>query len=186
MTELSLNEVESLAAKVGRGGGFSWGLAEEIGRSARRLAQGGLPWADALLALAEKSRKRCKRLRRLERNNGEGAESETLERAAVPGARRRAADRRSGDPAGRGLCVLRTSAFRIWIAGMLAASGVADGFEIAWPGGFSIGRPARRHSEGVGRRLAGAGRGCHDIATRRSVDAAAASAAPRLGRTTPF
>ena len=53
MTELSLNEVESLAAKVGRGGGFSWGLAEEIGRGARRLAQGGLPWAEALLALAE-------------------------------------------------------------------------------------------------------------------------------------
>ena len=43
MTDLSLNEVESLAAKAGRGGGFSWGLAEEIGRSARRLAQGGLP-----------------------------------------------------------------------------------------------------------------------------------------------
>ena len=53
MTELSLNEVESLAAKVGRGAGFSWGLAEEIGRGARQLAQGGLPWAEALLALAE-------------------------------------------------------------------------------------------------------------------------------------
>ncbi len=53
MTELSLNEVESLAAKVGRGAGFSWGLSEEIARGARQLAQGGFPWAEALLALAE-------------------------------------------------------------------------------------------------------------------------------------
>src|ERR1700676_2385321 len=57
MTELSLNEVESLAAKVGRGSGFSWGLAEEIGRGARHLAQGGFPWANALLALAEEVRR---------------------------------------------------------------------------------------------------------------------------------
>lgn len=52
MSELSLNEVELLAAKVGRGAGFSWGLAEEIGRGARALARGGYPWSEALLALA--------------------------------------------------------------------------------------------------------------------------------------
>src|SRR5271163_2976798 len=35
LSELSLNEVESLALKVGRGAGFPWGLAEDIGRVAR-------------------------------------------------------------------------------------------------------------------------------------------------------
>ncbi len=52
MIELSLNEAESLAAKVARGAGYSWGLADEIGRAARRLASRGQPWADALVALA--------------------------------------------------------------------------------------------------------------------------------------
>jgi hypothetical protein len=50
--ELSLNEVEQLAAKVGRGAGYSWGLAEDIARAARVLAASGLPWADALMGLA--------------------------------------------------------------------------------------------------------------------------------------
>jgi hypothetical protein len=49
---LSLNEVESLAAKVGRGGGLTWGLAEELSRGARRLVEAGLPWAEALAGLA--------------------------------------------------------------------------------------------------------------------------------------
>ena len=52
MSELSLNEVESLALKVGRGSGFPWGLAEDIGRGARALAQRGFPWAEALVGLA--------------------------------------------------------------------------------------------------------------------------------------
>ena len=52
MSELSLNEVESLALKVGRGAGFPWGLAEDIGRGARALAQRGFPWAEALVGLA--------------------------------------------------------------------------------------------------------------------------------------
>ena len=55
MTELSLNEVESLAAKVGRGSGFSWGLAEDIGRAARALASDGRPWSEALGALSERA-----------------------------------------------------------------------------------------------------------------------------------
>ena len=50
--ELSLNEVETLAAKAGRGAGFSWGLADDIGKGARHLAIAGLPWAAALLGLA--------------------------------------------------------------------------------------------------------------------------------------
>ncbi len=33
MIALSLNEVETLAMKVGRGAGFSWGLAEDIGQA---------------------------------------------------------------------------------------------------------------------------------------------------------
>jgi len=52
LSELSLNEVESLALKVGRGSGFPWGLAEDIGRGARALAQRGFPWAEALVGLA--------------------------------------------------------------------------------------------------------------------------------------
>jgi hypothetical protein len=55
VTELSLNEVESLAAKVGRGSGFSWGLAEDIGRAARALASDGRPWSEALGALSERA-----------------------------------------------------------------------------------------------------------------------------------
>lgn len=53
MIELSLNEVEMLAAKAARGAGFSWGLCDDIGKCARALAAGGLPWAPSLLALAQ-------------------------------------------------------------------------------------------------------------------------------------
>jgi hypothetical protein len=132
MIELSLNEVESLAAKVGRGGGFSWGLAEEIGRGARRLAQGGFPWADALLALADKA----------------GAM-----RGPSPAQAEEWRARRSEMGSTTPLCPVRAAALLIddptilraaplhlgnvglpiWIAGVLAASGAADGFEIAWP-----------------------------------------------------
>lgn len=52
MIEFSLNEAEALAAKVARGAGFPWGLADEIGRAARALALRGAPWAAALLDLA--------------------------------------------------------------------------------------------------------------------------------------
>ncbi|WP_256749232.1 DUF3726 domain-containing protein [Mesorhizobium sp. Mes31] len=55
MIELSLNEVEMLAAKTARGAGFSWGLCDDIGKCAKALAAGGLPWAPSLLALARDS-----------------------------------------------------------------------------------------------------------------------------------
>lgn len=55
MIELSLNEVEMLAAKAARGAGFSWGLCDDIGKCARALAAGGLPWAPSLLVLAQHS-----------------------------------------------------------------------------------------------------------------------------------
>jgi hypothetical protein len=50
--DLSLNEAEALAVKVARGVGFSWGIAEDIGRAARMLARRSAPWAEALSALA--------------------------------------------------------------------------------------------------------------------------------------
>ncbi len=51
MIELSMNEVETLSTKAARGSGFSWGLAEDIGKAARSLAAAELPWQEALLAL---------------------------------------------------------------------------------------------------------------------------------------
>jgi len=132
MTDLSLNEVESLAAKVGRGAGFSWGLAEEIGRSARRLAQGGLPWADPLLTLAEKAEElqapssvRAEQWRERQSETGSTATLCPIRTAALL----------IDDPA-----MLRAAPLRlgnvglpIWIVGVLAASSAVDGFEIAWP-----------------------------------------------------
>lgn len=52
MIDLSLNEAETLAARAARGAGFSWGLAEEIGRAARTMATKRDDWGEALLALA--------------------------------------------------------------------------------------------------------------------------------------
>ena len=156
MTDLSLNEVESLAAKAGRGGGFSWGLAEEIGRSARRLAQGGLPWAEALLTLAARA---------------EGLQAPVSAHAEQW--RRRQSATGSKAP----LCPVRTAALLmddpaileaaplhlanvgapLWIVGMLAASSAADGFEIAWPGASArAGRQGVIASEPEGAWLAAA------------------------------
>ena len=56
MINLSLNEVETLSTKAARGAGFSWGLAEDIGRAARRLAVEDEQWGLALLSLFEKAR----------------------------------------------------------------------------------------------------------------------------------
>lgn len=53
MTDLSLNEVETLAAKAARGSGLSWGLADDVAKAARRLALAGLDWTDPVLRLAE-------------------------------------------------------------------------------------------------------------------------------------
>ncbi|RUX32457.1 DUF3726 domain-containing protein [Mesorhizobium sp. M2A.F.Ca.ET.042.01.1.1] len=51
--DLSLNEVETLSAKAARGAGFSWGLAEDVGRAARRIAVEDDKWGQAMLSLAE-------------------------------------------------------------------------------------------------------------------------------------
>lgn len=53
MIELSLNEIDALAAKAARGAGFSWGLAEEVAQSTRWLASHGLAWDRLLLTLLE-------------------------------------------------------------------------------------------------------------------------------------
>ena len=53
MIDLSLNEVETLSAKAARGAGFSWGLAEDIGRAARRIATEEDNWGPALLGLLD-------------------------------------------------------------------------------------------------------------------------------------
>ncbi|MDG4893495.1 MULTISPECIES: DUF3726 domain-containing protein [unclassified Mesorhizobium] len=53
MIDLSLNEVETLSTKAARGAGFSWGLAEDIGRAARRIAVEDENWGVAMLNLAE-------------------------------------------------------------------------------------------------------------------------------------
>jgi hypothetical protein len=55
MIELSRNEVEALAAKASRGAGYSWGLADDIGRAARLLAGEGADWSASLLALLERA-----------------------------------------------------------------------------------------------------------------------------------
>jgi hypothetical protein len=39
----SLNEIEALARKAARGGGMSWGLAEEAGKAVRWLSDNGFP-----------------------------------------------------------------------------------------------------------------------------------------------
>jgi hypothetical protein len=53
MIDLSLNEVETLSAKAARGAGFSWALAEDIGRAARRIAVEDQNWGQALLGLLD-------------------------------------------------------------------------------------------------------------------------------------
>ncbi|CDX46671.1 conserved hypothetical protein [Mesorhizobium sp. ORS 3359] len=55
MIDLSLNEVETLSAKAARGAGFSWGLAEDIGRASRRIAVEDDNWSQAMLSLAEQA-----------------------------------------------------------------------------------------------------------------------------------
>jgi len=87
--DLSANEAETLAAKVARGAGFSWGLSDDIGRAARAIAPEGEDWSQALLALARA---------------GEAFEAPNLDRVA----RWRRGER---DVAGaRLLCPVRTAA----------------------------------------------------------------------------
>ena len=44
----SLGEVEALSRKAARGAGFSWGMAEDVGKAVRWLCSWGLPGAEAL------------------------------------------------------------------------------------------------------------------------------------------
>ena len=53
LRDLSLNEVETLAAKAARGAGLPWGVAEDVGRSAVWLASRVGDWAGSLLTLLE-------------------------------------------------------------------------------------------------------------------------------------
>jgi hypothetical protein len=46
--ELSLGEIDALCVKAARGAGFSWGMAQEVGRAARTLALWHVRWEDAL------------------------------------------------------------------------------------------------------------------------------------------
>ncbi|TIW75877.1 MAG: DUF3726 domain-containing protein, partial [Mesorhizobium sp.] len=85
----SLSEVETLSAKTARGAGFSWGLAEDVGRAARRIAAEDDNWGKAMLSLAEQA---------------QSFESPSLARAARW---------RSGETdaaTGRPLCPIRTAA----------------------------------------------------------------------------
>ncbi len=50
---VSLNEVEALSAKAVRGAGAGWGLAEDVARAARWMAERGLDWSALLLRLLD-------------------------------------------------------------------------------------------------------------------------------------
>lgn len=50
----SLNEIEMLVRKAVRGAGYDWGLAEEAGKAARRLALAGHDAVAAFLGLCER------------------------------------------------------------------------------------------------------------------------------------
>lgn len=50
----SLNEVEAMARKAARGGGYSWGLAEEAGRAVRWLCARNMDGCGALAQLLER------------------------------------------------------------------------------------------------------------------------------------
>lgn len=50
---LSRSEIQALCLKAARGAGLLWGLAEEAGMAARRLAESGLPGPEWLLAYLE-------------------------------------------------------------------------------------------------------------------------------------
>lgn len=49
--DLSLGEFQDLARKAGRGAGYAWGEADEVGQAARWLARQGFPAGSALAVL---------------------------------------------------------------------------------------------------------------------------------------
>lgn len=55
----SRSEIEAVCMKAARGAGLPWGLAEEAGMAARRLAEAGLPGPEWLLAYLEGPRGRA-------------------------------------------------------------------------------------------------------------------------------
>ena len=130
MSELSLNEVESLALKVGRGSGFPWGLAEDIGRGARALAQRGFPWAEALVGLARDAG--IWQAPSPQRVEGWRERRPEIESAA-PLCPVRAAALLIDDPSVLGGLPLRLAnvGLPLWIAALLAASG--KDLDAEWP-----------------------------------------------------
>ena len=130
MSELSLNEVESLALKVGRGAGFAWGLAEDIGRGARALARRGFPWAEALVGLTRDAG--IWHAPSPQRVEGWRERRPEIESAA-PLCPVRAGALLIDDPSVLGRRPLRLAnvGLPLWIAALLAASG--KDFDAEWP-----------------------------------------------------
>ncbi len=50
---MSLNEVEAVSAKAARGAGAGWGVAEDVARAARWMAERGFDWSTPLLRLLD-------------------------------------------------------------------------------------------------------------------------------------
>jgi hypothetical protein len=151
--ELSCNEVESLALKVGRGAGFSWGLAEEIGRGARALAQGGWPWPEALLALARDAESwRAPSPLRVE---GWSKRRDEVD-AASPLCPVRVAALLIDDPSILNVSPLRIAnvGLPLWIVALLAGSGLDKEFEVDWPGASSGASMTPAADVVIGRRAA--------------------------------
>jgi hypothetical protein len=130
LSELSLNEVESLALKVGRGAGFAWGLAEDIGRGARALARRGFPWAEALVGLTRDAG--IWHAPSPQRVEGWRERRPEIESAA-PLCPVRAAALLIDDPSVLGGRPLRLAnvGLPLWIAALLAASG--KDLDAEWP-----------------------------------------------------
>jgi Protein of unknown function (DUF3726) len=134
MSDLSLNEVESLALKVARGAGYSWGLAEDVARATRAMARRGLPWAEALAGLA--------------RDGGtwRAAPHENWRRGSetAPLCPVRLAARLIDDPSllDEGPLQIENVGLPVWISAVFAASDLGDEFDVDWSGGDASTRVA--------------------------------------------
>jgi hypothetical protein len=136
VSDLSLNEVESLALKVARGAGYSWGLAEDVARATRAMARRGLPWAVALAGLARDA------------GTWRAASLEDWRRRddanATPLCPVRLAARLIDDPSllAEGPLRIANVGFPVWISAVLAASDLGDKFDVDWSGGDGSTRAA--------------------------------------------
>jgi Protein of unknown function (DUF3726) len=134
VSDLSLNEVESLALKVARGAGYSWGLAEDVARATRAMARHGLPWAEALAGLA--------------RDGGtwRAAPHENWRRGSetAPLCPVRLAARLIDDPSllDEGPLQIENVGLPVWISAVFAASDLGDEFDVDWSGGDASTRVA--------------------------------------------